>query len=190
MNPRSLSCLCLCLLGLAVLTASGCARYQPRDRNVIVMDFENNITDASKAVLSQSLADFLTASLANYERVSVIDRQGFQWLLDDAYDKPVAWQTIGRKAGADYLIVGSVSQLNGIYIVSARIFSVATGQIVPGSSETRYCEREEDLYPLTQSICRVLGFQLKVLAERYDALHGLSARATQTGGAPQAPAQQ
>lgn len=185
MNPRSFTCLWICLLGLFALAASGCSRYQPRNRSVVVMDFENNVTDASKAVLSQSLADFLTASLANQARVTVIDRQGIQWLLDEAFDKPVRWQDVGRKVEADYLVVGSVAQLDDNFIISARIFSVPSGKIVPGSAVTRYCKREEDLYPVTQAIARIIGFNLKVLAERHDARHGFNATGNYVGQAAQ-----
>ena len=105
----------------------------------------------------------LTANLVNYPRVSVVERQ----------QNPVVgqrdWLAAGRQAGVDYVIAGSISKLNDNYILNARLLSMTTGQIVPGSSVTRSCDREEDLYPLAQAVARVLAGDLQVLSERYEA---------------------
>ena len=159
---------------LLLIWTLGCA-HKPviRDRRVLVMDFQDTTAVAAGAAQSdrsRSLADTLTAELVNYPRVGVIERQDLKGLVGGRNPRDTPWQELGRRAGADYVIIGSFDMLNANHIINARILSVETGQLVNGSSVTRSCRREEDLYPLMQAIARVLAGHVKVLAERYDAL--------------------
>lgn len=171
----------LCLAAAACLPLlTSCARRAPRDRRVLIMDFENTVPGGEKeAPYSTALAEMVTGCLANSPRIAVLDRQDLGSLLSRVKGpKALSWQAIGERAKADYVIVGSIAKLDQNYLVNARLLSVKTGEIVKGSSISRYARREEDIYPAVQAICYVLGYQLKYLAELYDAQsHGRHAPA-------------
>jgi TolB-like protein len=159
------------LLLLALALAVGCAhRPEIRDRRVVVMDFENTIPGPQTVPYSQALADMMTSELANYPRVAVIERQDLKNMTEDHEVRSSRWYELGRKTGADYVIVGAIARLDRNYILNARLLSVETGQIISGSSVTRYCKREDDIYPVMQAAARVMAHHIKVLAERHDAL--------------------
>ncbi|OPZ09336.1 MAG: hypothetical protein BWZ08_00495 [candidate division BRC1 bacterium ADurb.BinA292] len=159
------------------LLLAGCAR-EPliRDRRVMVMDFENAIDDPAQSHLSGGLAEMMTSQLVNYPRVAVIERQDVAAYFDKARTDPQRWHELGRKSNIDYFIIGSIARLEDNYVLNARILSVATGQIVSGSSVTRSCAREEDIYPTMQAVTRAIARNIQVLAERFDRLA--------TGGEP------
>lgn len=160
-------------LALAMLLPqlTGCASAV-RDRRVLIMNFENGVPGSEQtAPYSISLAEMMTACLANSPRVAVLDRQDLAGLISRATGpKQISWRDVGRRAGADYVIVGSIAKLDRNYLINARLLSVSTGVIVKGSAVTRYARREEDIYPAVQAICYVLSYQLKYLAEMYDAM--------------------
>lgn len=161
----------LCLAAAAFLPLLTSCASALRDRRVLVMNFENAVPGGEKeASYSNALAEMVTASLANSPRIALLDRQSLTGLLSQtAGPKALLWQDIGRKAKADYVLVGSISRLEQNYLINARLLSVKTGEIVKGSSISRYARREEDIYPAVQAMCTVLSYQLKYLAELYDA---------------------
>lgn len=161
----------LCLVAAALLPLLTACAHGPRDRRVLIMDFENSIPGGEKeAPYASALAEMVTGCLANSPRIAVLDRQDLGSLLNRVKGpRALSWQAIGRRANADYVIVGSIARLDQNYLVNARLLSVKTGEIVKGSSISRYAKREEDIYPAVQAICYVLGYQLKYLAELYDA---------------------
>jgi TolB-like protein len=171
---------------LPMLLLVGCASPAGRDMRVLVMNFENTVPDSKSEKYSKSLAEYMTSCLANCQRVSVLERQDLDYLLDYAENRPTCWQKLGKKTGRDYVVVGFISRLDSNYIVNSRLLSVRTGQIVKGSSVTRYCKREEDLYPVVQSMCRFLAYQLKTLAELYDAQAGVGPAVPAAAAAPAA----
>lgn len=159
-------------LAAAVLAASGC-QFPTAPYRVGVMDFDNALNDPSTAGLSRSLAELMTANLTADPRIAVIER-------DDVINASLRvvpgtrrierntsnLRRVGRRIGADYLIVGSITQLETTLILNARLFSVRTGTAVPGASQTKYGRRLEDLYPLIQNISRFMAHQVGM---RYDA---------------------
>ena len=157
-------------LSLGLLLSGSARDPLIRDRRVLVMDFENTLTDPSESDLSRGLAEMMMSSLINYPRIALIERQDLRHLFEEAGASPTRWYEIGKKADVDYVIVGSVSRLEDNYIIHTRLLSVSTGQIVKGSSVTRYCKREEDLYDVIQRMTRLMANHLRVLAERFDAM--------------------
>lgn len=163
-HPRILQLAVLCLIPALL---GGCASAI-RDRRVLIMNFESSVPGGTQ--YSASLAEIMTAYLVNAPRVGVLDRQDLGGLLSRTTGpRALRWQDIGRKADADYVIVGSIGRLDQNYLINARLLSVKTGEIVKGSAISRYAKREEDILPATQAICYVLAYQLKYLAELYDA---------------------
>lgn len=158
---------CAWVLAAGLLAACAHTSATRPFRRVLVADFEAMVPSASHTNVSTSVAEWVTASLVNTPHVSVIDREGLDYLYQQARRRPDPWRVIGRLAQADYLVVGSVSKVDRNFIIQARIFSVRTGKIVPGSSVSRSCDRLEDLYPATQALTRVLGLHLQELARRH-----------------------
>ena len=160
------------MLSLSLTLAVACAWNQPklRDRRVVVMNFENTTGGKNVQAFSVTLAEMMTGCLANYPRVVVMDRNTLETMMTDPAMENLGWRELGRRLKVDYVIAGSVSQLNDNYIINTRLLSVRTGEIVKGTSATRYCNREEDLYPVIQSLSRIEAHHIKTLAEMYDAL--------------------
>jgi TolB-like protein len=148
-----------CLAG-----ALGCARAKGGgDRRVIVMDFQNMIQEEQSSRLGVTLADLLTDNLSKHPRIAVVDRQNMPSL------NGLGWREAGRRADVDYVIVGSLSKLEANYIVSIRLLSMVTGEVVKNSSIERACNHKEDLYPLVMAMGNVMAGNLKILSERYEA---------------------
>lgn len=158
---------------LLLLLTSGCARFPlGGDRRVLVMNFENSIQETKARDYNRILAEWMTANLDHYSRnfrLTVIERQKLGGLLDGAEVNPGRWRHIGRKADADYLVVGSIGRLDRNFILTSRLYSVRDGEVIKGSSVTRYCKREEDIYPVIQAMARIQAYYVKYLADAYDA---------------------
>lgn len=152
------------LLAAIQLAAVGCARYEG-PRRVAVIDFENTVADPQLTHLSQTMAEYLTASLVNDSRIVVVERrevtaaEGKGSLVAFLMGNPSKLKRLGKRIGADYIVVGSVSRLEENFVLTARLFSVATGTVVPGTSASKSCRREEDLYPLVESLSRFIAYQ-------------------------------
>ena len=54
-----------------------------------------------------------------------------------------------------------MSQLENNLIVNARLFSVARGQVVPGTSYYVHCARQADLYPGIKKMAQWFVFQIQ-----------------------------
>ena len=159
------------LAGMLIPMLIACAHAPTiRDRRVIVLEFENSIQDESAQPLSRALAELVTAELVNQPRVAIIDRGRITSL--EAFNRQQRQRTgwIRKPPQPDYLIVGAISRLNHNYIINTRIFSVSLGEFIKGSTLSKFCDREEDLYPVMQAMTQGLAFHLNILAERHDAL--------------------
>jgi TolB-like protein len=156
-----------CMLAAAACLAGalGCARARGDsvDRRVLVMDFQNMIQEEQSSRLGATLADLLTDDLSKHPRIAVVERQNMPALND------LNWREAGRRADVDYVVVGSLSKLDDNYIVSIRLLSMVTGEVVKNSSVERACNRKEDLYPLVVAMSNVMAGNLKILSERYEA---------------------
>lgn len=150
------------LLALAVaLPLAGC-QMDPRPRRVAVMEFEIAIPGEDNEHHAKTVPELLTASLSNDNRIGVVERYDVQrgiTAIDPGRD-PQKLQKLGRQLNADYLVEGSLSKLEDNFILNARLFSVATGETVPGTSYFKSFQREEDLYPSIQSVSRFMAYQV------------------------------
>ena len=76
-------------------------------------------------------------------------------------DRHERWREIGQKLNADYFITGSVSMLENNFIMTARLYSVTTGKVVPGSAKTVSCSRAAELYPQARILAKSLIYQIE-----------------------------
>ena len=150
------------LLGLSVLVlAGGCATTKTSgDRRVLVLNFENTLDSMDEEGWGRTLNEMLTAELSNHPNIAIVQSRDLSASGRD-------WLDEGRRAKIDYVINGSISQIDDVYFLSARILSTHTGEIVPGSAITRPCRQKNDIYPVMKYIGYVLAHHLNVLNERY-----------------------
>jgi TolB-like protein len=154
----------LALWGLALspFIAIAACQSDPRLRRVAVLEFEVAMPGDRDAHLSKTIAELVTASLAGDSRLGVVNRhdvvQGVA-AFEPGGD-PQKLQSLGRRLYADYLIAGSLSRLEDTYILNARLFSVATGETVPGTSFFKSFKREEELHPSIESVARFMAHQV------------------------------
>lgn len=149
------------LFAVVALPLSGC-QMDPRPRRVAVMEFEIAIPGEDNQHHVKTVPELLTASLANDKRIGVVERYDVQQGIATVAPgrDPQKLQKLGRQLNADYLVEGSLSKLEDNYILNARLFSVATGETVPGTSYFKSFQREEDLYPSIQSVSRFMAYQV------------------------------
>lgn len=155
--------LLLVLLLPLLLLSSGCTMWGPR--HVAVMNFENATGEARYDFLSTAVPEYLTNGLTNYKGIQLRERQSIQRFLTEVEaDRPdleskrlSMWQKLGQRLEADFLIAGSVSRLNGNFILIARLFSVATGEVIPGSAVQRSCTNEIEIYNQSRTIAATLA---------------------------------
>ena len=152
---------------VALAATSGCSTVTPK--RVAVIDFENLTADADFDHIEAAIAEYLTTHLANSGAILLRDRQdiynGFA-MIDEARsekERYARWRRLGKKIGAAYLVGGSVSRLEGNFVLTGRIFNVRRGEIVPGSAATEACKQEYEIYYSAQKLGAFLAAQLHAL---------------------------
>lgn len=160
--------LSLLLLALALLLGSGCAGTFRATHRVAVVDFENLTGDPNYRYLQGALGEYLTTYLANSGAIMMRDRQDIQRKLIeiDSTESEAArlarWRILGRRIDVQYLVGGSVSRLEGNFVLNARLFNVSLGEVVPGSAFTETCKYEYEIYDRMQRVGAYLANQLKM----------------------------
>jgi len=153
---------------LAVLVLQGCTHYGPP--RVAVMDFENATATPEYRALSVTVSELLTNMMANTNDrfvLYVVDRQDVNRFLGARYrNNPQhlrydRWKEIGNRLDVDYFVSGAVSRLQDNFIINGRLYSVATGQVVPGSGKQVAVSRIEDVYPATEALAKYLTYQIQ-----------------------------
>lgn len=158
----------LLLAFIVSLTLAGCAR-EPliRDRRVLVMDFESSVAEPGVPG-GAALAELTEQTLVNQPRIAVITRRGQAQLMQKVAAQQMTPADLGARVDADYVVVGSMTRVNGNYILNTRLVSTDSGKVVNNSSVSRACKQERDIYPLVQAVAKGSAWQLKVLAEYAD----------------------
>lgn len=151
------------LLLLALL--SGCTMVP---RRVAIMDFVVATEDPKNLYLGVAIPEWMTQNLTNYgDYIKLLERQDIHRFLSEIDANPndprtlSRWQKLGQKINAQYLIAGSCSRLGQNYILAARLFSVETGQIIPGSATTQACTYDYEIYDRIKRMSAELAWQIK-----------------------------
>ncbi len=136
-------------------------------KRVAVMDFDNLTGADNYQFLKGAMGEYLTSYLTNSGIIMLRERQdiavslaeidGSMW-DKERYDR---LRTLGKKLKVEYIVLGSVSRLEGNFVVSARLFSVKKGEVIPGTSVTQSCRQEYELYDRAQLLGGYLSQQLK-----------------------------
>lgn len=145
----------------------GCAAPQYRTPRVAVMDFENATSAPEHRGVSVTVSELLTNMMANTNSLYVVDRQdmnrfiGARYRFDNQRLRYDRWKEIGDKLDVDYFVAGAVSSLQNNFIINGRLYSVATGQVVPGTGRQVPVSRVEDIYPAAELLSRFLIGQIE-----------------------------
>ncbi|MFW6303386.1 MAG: FlgO family outer membrane protein [Candidatus Sumerlaeota bacterium] len=125
---------------------------------VAVVDFQNLTGDPENDRLGAAIGEYMTTYLTNRGLLLLRDRQDISRRLQiiDAgaseREKFQRWQQLGKQIGARYLIGGSISRLDGNYVIDARIFDVDRGLVINNTAIEQTCLHEYEIYDRVQYI--------------------------------------
>ena len=131
-------------------------------KRVAVMDFEIAASDPRLDDLSISVPECFVTVMTSAEGIHMLERQDVNHYLSEIDRQPslirkfTRWQQLGKRLDVDYLIAGSVSRFGNAFVVQCRLFSVSTGQIIPGTARSRKCSAAEEII----EVVRVLAPQM------------------------------
>lgn len=131
MLQRSL--LLACLLTFALFSSPAFAHSQP-----VLAVLELDAKGGVSANEASTLTDRLRAHLIQAERYRVLERDKMQAILKEqgfqqsvaACQEPDCSVKLGRLLGVSYLLSGSVSRVDGLYVLNARLLDVEKGLIL------------------------------------------------------------
>lgn len=155
----------LLILLISFNNSAAFAKESPLIKTIAILDFENNTGMLSHEGLKKGLSDSLTNSLTKYEKLSILERSR----LKDALAEVSLGQSglvsaesaskIGKLAGTQYVILGSVSRLGDTHEVSVRLVDVESSKILFAQSVR--CADENIIYKavdyLSLEIAKKLG---------------------------------
>ncbi|HET8656275.1 MAG TPA: FlgO family outer membrane protein [Longimicrobiaceae bacterium] len=144
---------------LAVLVATGTAVAQAPDtaqtHTVAVLDFDNNSGKPDYDSLGKGIAAMMVTDLSNVQGIQLVERQHLHDLVDELnlqqtqYVDSATAGKIGRLAGADYVVVGSLTAIDPRMRIDTRVLRVQTGEIVKTAQvqgdQDRFFELERKL---------------------------------------------
>ncbi len=170
----------LTLLALVVLLAltAGCSNVSwlrlstpPR---VAVVDFQNLTGSPENDHLGAAVGEYMTVYLAGRGLVLLRDRQDISRQLqiidagESQRERNKRWQRLGKRIGARYLIGGSISKLDGNYVIAARIFHVDQGVVINNTGIEQTCLQEYEIYDRVQYISEFESRKLIALGAMQD----------------------
>lgn len=138
---------CLCVLRrfllyplVLVVACSSTANAQVADVNIAVWDFDNHALATPRAQsldhLSRSLAELLVEQLLSYPGIRMIERSRLWEILDEqklgssALADEDTRLRLGRMAGAQHMIFGSLVSLGEVTRADVRVVSAQTSQVI------------------------------------------------------------
>lgn len=145
------------LLVLVPLIAAAplAAREYPVSRVVAVLAFDNASGDERYDPLGKGIAAMMITDLSQIATLRLVERERLQDLVTEldlqhsASFDPATAQRVGRFAGAEYVVTGSLTALQPRLRIDTRVVRVETGEIVKTASvlgrEDRFFELQERL---------------------------------------------
>lgn len=117
------------------------------NKSIAILDFENNTGIVSHDNLKKALADTLTNGLSKYQSLTIVERTR----LKDAMNELKLGQSgfisqesavkIGKTAGSQYVILGSLSKIGDTFEISLRLVDIESSKII--SAKSIRCFEEE-----------------------------------------------
>lgn len=113
---------------------------QTQVKSIAILDFENNTGLNTQDNLKKALSDTLTTNLSKYQGLTIVERTR----LKDAIEELKLGQTgfisqdtaikIGKTAGSQYIILGSVSKIGQTFELSTRLVDIESSKIISANS--------------------------------------------------------
>jgi TolB-like protein len=132
--------------GRGVVSTANTAAAAPRQKRgqgvtLAVLPFKNNTGEVKFADLGETLAESASLGLASVPEAVLVERQRITEILSelklqktDAIDQETAVR-IGRLLGAQLMAFGSFAALGDTTLLTARVVSVETGEILGAAAE-------------------------------------------------------
>jgi TolB-like protein len=155
--------LLLTALGLAPAAIGTAAA--PARKTVAVLNFDNNTGKADYDHLGQGMAAMMITDLAAVDDIQLLERQRLADVTREIdaqrsryFDSTTAVK-VGRLAGAQYIIIGSLAAVDPQIRIDTRIVRVETGAIVKSAKVTG---KQEDFFDLQKRLARQLVKDLDI----------------------------
>lgn len=159
----SLLLLLLVTLGLAPWPPAGNAA--PQRKTVAVLAFDNNTGKADYDPLGRGMAAMMTSDLASVKALQLLERDQLDEVTREIdaqrtryFDSTTAVR-IGRLAGAQFLLVGSLAAADPQLRIDTRLVRVETGAIV---KTARVTGPQEEFFDLQKKLVKQLVRDLDV----------------------------
>jgi TolB-like protein len=145
---------------LAVPPAVSAAR-----RTVAVLDFDNHTGKSDYDHLGKGLASMMTTDLSAVDELQLLERQRLDAVTKEinlqgtaAFDSSTAVK-VGRLAGAQYIVLGTLAAVDPQVRIDTRIVRVETGAIV---KTARVSGKQNDFFDLEKRLVKQLTKDLDV----------------------------
>lgn len=133
-----------------------------KKQRIAILDFQNKggVSAEEASIISQRVRAYLSQSneyeiLERQEVQSLLREQGFQQSLYTQCEEDCA-DRIGKLLNADALVMGGVSHIGPLYVISARLVDLDKGTIVKEVFADCACELQTVLSTSTQAIAQQL----------------------------------
>jgi len=125
-----------------------------------VLDFQNNSPHKNWDYMQKAIPEIISSEISHWSNAKVVERGQISRIIDElelfsaGFIKPDELEKFGKFTGANTLIFGSITDLGGTIIVSAKVVEVETGEIITGA--TARGEEEKDLDILIKQLVQEL----------------------------------
>ncbi|MFN8715482.1 MAG: CsgG/HfaB family protein [Gemmatimonas sp.] len=157
--------LLLWLTALGFVPSAVGAADPPARKTVAVLNFDNNTGKADYDHLGQGMAAMMTTDLAAVDDIQLLERQRLADVTKEIdaqrsryFDSTTAVR-VGRLAGAQYIVIGSLAAVDPQIRIDTRIVRVETGAIVKSAKVTG---KQEDFFDLQKRLTRQLVKDLDI----------------------------
>jgi TolB-like protein len=107
-----------------------------KDKRIAVVGIDSGEVDSS---IANAIVDFITNAFVNQGTFKVMDRKSIEKILTEQsfqledFADTTKMIEIGKLAGAEYIVTGTLSKVGGTYYLNVKLISVKTAEII-GSS--------------------------------------------------------
>ena len=126
-----------------------------RKASVAVAEFENKSEKATESNIGFVVADIISQRLSDSDNFIVIENSQVEKLIENMqmgltglYDeKTVA--SVGHLVGAEYMVIGSISDIGGFYRLNTKVIKIETGVTVVNKNlelDSELLEKESEKY--------------------------------------------
>lgn len=158
--------LALALLAFGLLpAAAGTAATLPAKKTVAVLAFDNNTGKSDYDHLGQGMAAMMTTDLAAVDEIQLLERERLADVTKEIdaqrsryFDSTTAVK-VGRLAGAQYIVIGSLAAVDPQVRIDTRIVRVETGAIV---KTAKVSGKQEDFFDLQKRLTKQLVKDLDI----------------------------